>query len=1054
MEHDKIPTKLITEYFLDQDKYSKIYGPKTVVWIQLGKFYDSFSTITEGIDAPALSQVLEVKLTRRKGRKSTGPPDRLNPYMIGFPTVTLIKYLDLMIKHGYTAIVFDEKKTGKCTKQGTPEILRTLVGIFSPGVYISDSITCESNYLLCTYIKEEPQLINLVSKEKKKGLLVVGLTLIDVTTGKSIVHEFYSDKNDEQFGLDELLRIIQSYNPKMTIIYYCPIVINNKIMNDIKTYLELDRIVHNFYINDKESTEIPFFNPQIFKINYQNDFLSKIFDLNKQLIPNKRSSPLEILELEDKKYATISFIIVLSYLSENNKDIIKNLSYPEIYIYSKHLILGNNAIEQLNIIDANGMESYNKKIESLFDVVNKTSTPMGKRFLKENLTNPLSKEKKKIINNRYNIIEQLLQNDLANTVQEKLKCIYDMERLHRKMARGIITPYEFSRLDQFNGTVKEVIDIISDNKIVSALVSESVVCEFNKYVSEYQKIFDVDKMGTDIDFCDIKESFFREGIHVELDELDKKISYGVDVMERTKSVLSDLIPDNKKGTEKICLDHADHIGYYFTVTKTNEKILHTNLHSKTKVKLSDGEIIQIKKSNIEFKQTKTRTKIFIDELKEYTTNIEKYKKKLLKVIEIKFIEQILKIYEMYEILLHKIVKFISELDFLVSGALVADAYYYCKPVIPSLKECNEISPQGTPSSKESRVSPPGTSSYIKAYQIRHPIIERLSRETAYVPNDIELGNIDNKNGIILYGLNSCGKTSLMKSIGLAVVLAQIGYYVPAKEFIYEPYLALYARITGNDNLFKGLSSFMLEMTELGAIVNRTENSGSNIMVIGDEICRGTNHDEAYALVISSLICLSDSKASFIFSSHLHDVPSDPDIIALNNLRVFHLHVEYDVQADCLIFNRKMFPGIGPRSYALLVAKYVIKNEKFMTIANKVKTRISGTEDKIDIPLKQSKYNKFLLIRQCKLCGYKPTNHYHKDLESHHINFQSDCLSDGKIIDHPYLTMNELYNLVILCRTCHEKVHRGCIKIRGYLDTSIGPVLDYEIDFIKILEKKV
>ena len=1045
MAEENISSELIIKYFTDQETYTKIYGPKTVVWIQLGKFYDAFSTTTEGIDLFNLSKILDIKLTRRKGKKSVGPPTRSNPSMLGFPTVTVLKYLDILVKYGHTVIIFDEKKTGKVDKHGKQEIDRFLMGIFSPGVHISDNLNnFERNYLLSVYIKEEPQITSSLTKIKQTGLLVVGLTLIDITTGTSIVHEFYSDKTDENFGLDELLRIIQSFNPKMTVIYYCPIVLDKKVIANMKIYLELDNITHHFYLNDPASNEISFLNPQIFKVPYQNNYLAEIFNLNKQVILNKGASALEILNIENKKYVVISFIIILRYLAENNEDLLKNLSYPEIYIYSKHLILGNNAIQQLNIIDSNGMGSFNRKIESLYDVVNKTETPMGKRLLKENLTNPLSQENKKVICERYDIIEQLLLNDLAKQIRLQLKDIHDMERFHRKMARGMISPYEFYRLDQFYQATCRILELISPNKIVSAMLDKSVKKDFIEYVASYDKIFCLDKMSADIKFSDLVESIFCKGVDLKIDSLTKQIKDGFAILNATKSTLSDMLPENKNSLEKISLEHNDMIGYYFTVTKTNEKLLKEELKDTDTLKIKmSKKSLQINKSDIEFKQTKTRTKIFITELKEYAENIETYKHKLSKQTEKKFITQILELYNGNNTLLQKITKFVSEIDFLVGGATVADLYFYCKPMILSKKS---------------------VPSYVRAKQIRHPIIERLSKETPYVPNDIELGNINSKNGIILYGLNSCGKTSLMKSIGLAVVLAQIGYYVPATEFEYEPYLALYARITGNDNLFKGLSSFMLEMTELGAIINRTENHknvGENILVIGDEVCRGTNHIEAFSLVVASLVCLSEYKTSFIFSSHLHDIPTDPDILKLKNLSVFHLHVEYDTELDCLIFNRKMLPGIGPRSYALLVAKYVIRNDRFMCIATRVKKRLLENDDNNvtgmttnDIPLKKSKYNKLLLLKMCTICGYRPLNDRHKDLESHHINFQSDCLSDGKIINHMHLTMNELYNLVILCRKCHERVHRGHITIRGYLDTSIGPLLDYEKDIYEIINEDI
>ena len=266
-------------------------------------------------------------------------------------------------------------------------------------------------------------------------------------------------------------------------------------------------------------------------------------------------------------------------------------------------------------------------------------------------------------------------------------------------------------------------------------------------------------------------------------------------------------------------------------------------------------------------------------------------------------------------------------------------------------------------------------------------------------------------------------------------------------------MALYARITGNDNIFKGLSSFALEMTELDAILMRTEKLGANTIVIGDEICRGTEDISGISIVASALVSLSECKSTFIFSSHLHELPNIDEVKALNNLRLYHLRVEYDEENDCLLFDRKLTPGSGPKVYGLMVARFLIKNQKFISRAELIKKRIMK-EDKMDLPVKTSNYNKDLLVKSCAICDYAPTNNYYKELESHHIHFQKDCLEDGRIKQKPYLSKNRLYNLVVLCRKCHTKVHKGEIVIKGYDDTSIGPLLNYNIDIDKTINNQL
>lgn len=1055
------PPPLYKFYFEQQEKYSKIYGSKTIVFMQVGKFYEAYNTKTKGYPyLSKLEELLNIKFIRRDHIEKHKRDNKPNQF--GINCVSISKNLGIMVENGYTIVLFDQKKHIRDDKYDEIEdnisnirkdivIERECIGVYSPGTFISDRQAEDANYLLSVYISEEKQLVG------EKTLLAIGVTLVDVSTGNSIIHEFYSNKYDERFGLDELVRILQTFRPIEMIIYYHTINYDETTIKNLKLYLELDKYQHHhFYIynNRKGNDNLNLLIEETFKINYQNNYLATIFEMNSQITLNQKKSPLEILRLERRSYATVSLMIVLKYISEHNVLLLKNLSYPDVYLYNKHLILGNNAIEQLNITSGNNLESYNNRLESLFQIINCTSTPMGKRFLKENLNNPLSQENRLLICERYDMIESLLNDNLYKKVQCELKNISDVERLHRRMAIGVITPLQFYRLDTFYQAITRIITIIKDNELLQKLLHKETIREFISIHIKYNKELNFEILQNYNNFSDIEKSFFKEGIHPNIDKLQNKIDYITSLIESFSQYFTDLILQKCKkikNTDILDICSNEREGYYFTINKTNEKILKTELKAKgnlIKIDLSIGETIKIKQDDIIFKQQKGRTKIFVTPLLEHSTNLSQLKKRMSILIEKKFIKSMLDYYSQNKITMHKICKFVASLDFLVSGAIVASKYFYCKPVIPS----EESIP-----------------SYLKTKALRHAIIERLCNETEYVPNDFELGNVPfseennigkndkihgEKNGVILYGLNSSGKSSHMKAIGIAVILAQIGYYVPATEFIYEPYMALYARITGNDNILKGLSSFALEMTELDAILARTESQGPNTLVIGDEVCRGTEDTSGRAIVASALVSLSECKSSFIFSSHLHDIPTIPEVAKLTNLRIFHLRVEYDEENDCLIFDRKLMPGSGPSVYGLMIAKHLVKNIKFINRAEIIKKRLVG-EDLVSLPTKKSNYNNDLLINKCCVCNYSPLKDYHKELESHHIHFQCNCLSDGKIKEKPYLSKNKLYNLVVLCRKCHVKVHQGEIVIRGYLDTSMGPILDYMLlDYTIDTSKKV
>jgi DNA mismatch repair protein MutS len=320
--------------------------------------------------------------------------------------------------------------------------------------------------------------------------------------------------------------------------------------------------------------------------------------------------------------------------------------------------------------------------------------------------------------------------------------------------------------------------------------------------------------------------------------------------------------------------------------------------------------------------------------------------------------------------------------------------------------------------------------YVSVKQLRHPIVERLI-DYEYVPHDIELGN-DNLKGILLYGLNSSGKSTNMKAIGLGIIMAQSGMFVPAQKFTFSPYRSLYTRITGDDNIFRGLSSFTLEMVEVNAILKRAD---EHTLVIGDEVCRGTEHISGNAIVATTILKLAEAESSFIFATHLHEITTLQEIKKLNNVKAFHLNVSYDEKTKSLVYDRKMKEGSGEQIYGITVARYIIQDKDFIDQALKIKNELLDSHDTI-ISGKTSNYNKNVYVYECHLCGKKDKKSHLSTLETHHINFQKDC-EKGLVKEKQHLKKNQEANLVVLCTECHDKIHEGKIKLNGYVMTSKG-----------------
>jgi DNA mismatch repair ATPase MutS len=302
----------------------------------------------------------------------------------------------------------------------------------------------------------------------------------------------------------------------------------------------------------------------------------------------------------------------------------------------------------------------------------------------------------------------------------------------------------------------------------------------------------------------------------------------------------------------------------------------------------------------------------------------------------------------YTLLLGHIVHYIAELDVAVSSAKTAQENSFARPAI---------------------VDTDDNKNFLQIMQVRHPLIELQEGRENYVPNDIVMGSREymdlpypdtvmldvsvhdghDINGVLLYGINSSGKSSLMKSIGIAVLLAQSGFYVPAQSMKFSLFDSIFTRIVSKDNLLKGLSTFAVEMTELKNIFNR---AGSRSLILGDEISHGTETLSGVAIVAASVIRLNEIGPLFLFATHLHQLATMDEIMRLKNVVDLHLSVEYDEVSDRLLFNRILQGGSGSSIYGLEFARSLHMDENFLNIANNIRKRLADDFDELELLVKK------------------------------------------------------------------------------------------------------
>jgi DNA mismatch repair protein MutS len=255
-------------------------------------------------------------------------------------------------------------------------------------------------------------------------------------------------------------------------------------------------------------------------------------------------------------------------------------------------------------------------------------------------------------------------------------------------------------------------------------------------------------------------------------------------------------------------------------------------------------------------------------------------------------------------------------------------------------------------------------------------------------------------------------------LGVSIILAQSGLFVPCSSFQFKPYHHIFTRIIGNDNIFKGLSTFEVEMSELRTIFRLMD---SNSLILGDELCSGTETISAISIFVAGIQRMHNCNSSFIFATHLHEIVDFEEIQSLKALSLKHMEVIYDKEKDTLIYDRKLKNGSGTNMYGLEVCKSLNLPYDFLEDANNIRLKYNPDGRSI-LSLKQSRYNAKKIVGTCESCGTQ------MGTEVHHLQFQVDANKEGNIeTNNSTFHKNHLANLMTLCEKCHDDIHKKNVK---------------------------
>jgi DNA mismatch repair protein MutS len=919
--------------------------------------------------------------------------------MAGFKVEFLEKYLRKIQDAGYTCVVYKQDEAAKNTT-------RSLEGIYSPGTYFSNDSNNLTNNLTCIWI----ELIN--NKFTKGKVVVVGMSNVDIFTGKTNIFEYKENYLRNPTTFDELERFISIYNPS-EVIFISNLTAEEN--NDIVNYVNIrTNSIHMINICDNGSNETKMLQrvKNCEKQTYQKEILSKFFKI--------ADFDVFFQDFYNNPIATQSFCYLLDFVYQHNPYLLHKIAEPFFDNFSDRLILANHSLKQLNIIDDN---NYTGKYSSVLKMLNACLTPTGKRKFIHNFLNPTTNVC--YLQKEYDIIDYLLISDNYNKyngfLKENLSQIKDLSKWERQIFIKKITPKAFYNLHKNINVIQNIFKFVKTDSYIMQYLHTT-----NDNIQTYcENICDYIEKNINLQVakdCDVQDNFYvnfiNYGIDKLLDEKNEIIKDSENQLECIRGYLNSIIKNKEKvtkvtkstkttSTEYVKIHETEKNNYNLITTNRRCKLLDDGLpKEEEKIHLTSKNQsfhFSIVKKGFEYnKQSAANSFIINPQINSICKTITSTKIMMKDLVSLAFNKFVENFGEQFQMQLEYIIEFITIIDILYAKSYISKKYNYCKPTI--VCGTNGVTCQ---------------KSFVEAKNIRHCLIEHLQTNEYYVTNNVTLGNgiVD---GILLYGTNAVGKTSLIRAIGISVIMAQSGLFVPCSEFNFVPYKYIFTRILGNDNLFKGLSTFAVEMSELRTILRC---ANENSLILGDELCSGTEIASAISIFVAGIQKMSECRSSYIFATHLHEIVNYDEITCIENLKIKHMSVVYDKENDCLVYDRKLKDGPGNCMYGLEVCKSLSLPLEFMENAYNIRMKYNKELGECGggsiLSLKESHFNSKKLMGLCENCGLRIGT------EVHHLQHQSEADDKGYLDNYGYkIHKNNLANLLTLCEKCHYGFHSG------------------------------
>ena len=898
--------------------------------------------------------------------------------MAGFRDFLLDKYVEKLVDAAYTVVVYKQEESGNKEKN------RVLEGIYSPGTFFSQEKDRETNHVVSICVHVTPPSL------KAAALFVCGISMVNSMTGKCQLFE-YETPHSLHTMYDELDSFLASYAPN-EVLFLGPA----EAAAHVRAALGSRVLLH--CLNDASKmarSEKQTYHESLIDRQWGDEFYATS--------PEFAAWPL----------ATQSLCFLLDVLMEHNADILRRMVAPIFRNVEGHMVLANHTLRQLNIIDSSSAAAETATTgSSVLQMMNQCVTAMGRRRFKDQLLNPTYNVS--WLQREYDMVTRCLNMDsnskstMVASLRKIMGGIGDLEKMARGWVLQKAPPRSFlalydslDRLQQIHRCLAEEKDII--DYVMQEYDVENGAQGFDDLVGSVAAFIESrvdlhssrgdDDANTNTTKMSCDDGFFRDGAFPELGALRAELRDTVAGLQALVDFLNREIgaastqqqQQQQKQQTYVQIHKTEKSGISLLITKARSKWLAAILKKHDTLcgipsadfclRASPGgnESMMILDGNW-IRETDAR----ISRLQERAQKMSReLYRAFVSSMEVEWLDA-----------MECFAEYVARLDVLLNRAFIATKNNYSCPVLLTSEE------------KGSRVVSRG---------MRHPLIETILKQEVYVPNDLELSGT----GALLFGINSSGKTSLLRSLGICVILAQSGNFVPCDAFEYVPYRAMYSRILGNDDLFRGLSSFAVEMSELKVILRMADEYS---LVLADEISKGSEMESAMSITTATIQHLVARRSTFLITSHLHEIVGFDEIkglVAAGSLRLCHLSVTYDAESDALVYDRVLKDGSGESFYGLLVCRSLHLPQSFIDAAYAVRAKLAHNKAAKGLGAPTSHYNAAKVRDMCEICKKEPAE------ETHHLAPQRAANAAGFI---GAFHKNHAGNLAAVCAKCHDSIH--------------------------------